>query len=153
MRMKAHQMMTRYGELVNGPLEEGRYQDALRRMKESVEHGAPLEMEDGPGMVVKCSWGMCSTSKSQWPDKDDDTFPDQHETADHVSRRPMQGDQQCALDRGVNQHNHGCYHRCRMFKPGPEGAPSREEVVELYSIRIRQRVEAYGQKVTADDGE
>lgn len=51
-----------FGEPINPDMGEGRWQDALRRMRASITV-IPLELEDCNEIGSKsthCSWGMCS---------------------------------------------------------------------------------------------
>lgn len=140
-------------EPINPDMGEGRHQDSLRRLKRRIEGGLPFSREDSTAIGDKfthASWGLCSGDREQWPEADDHTFPDDFESRGRISPRHAPG--ACPMDRREGEDiGFGCFYTCRIFTQGP--TPTREEAVELVNIRLKSRVETYGEKTTEDDNE
>lgn len=143
---------TTYGSPINPRMGEGRFQDALRRMRKRISEGLPLEWEDSTDIGNKytsCTWGMCSEQKEQWPDKDDHTWPDEFIKSGRIAPRSMKKGQHCPLnDRSKQKDGNGCFYSCKIFGSKNKDL-SRERALELYDLAISERTP----KTTADDNE
>lgn len=147
---------------INPDFGEGRWQDALRRMRARIAAGLEFVAWDSDAIGAKdthCSWGMCSNDLEQWPDKDDHTFPDDFEERERVSPRSARGG--CPLDKrtGTSREDGmwGCFYNCRVFNygeiDGEKRPEDRKRTLELYDRAIAERESAHGRKTTADDRE
>lgn len=141
---------------INPAMGEGRWQDALRRMRATIARGSKLSAEDSTTIGDKyttCSWGMCSDSDAQWPDPDDHIWPHLFERDDRVAPRAAPGG--CPMDKrtGTDEESRwGCFYHCRVF--GKEiKKDDRKRALELYDETIATREAAHGRLVTEDDNE
>ena len=144
---------------INPKMGEGRYQDALRRLRDRIAGGIELNLEDSTEIGNKytyCSWGMCSEDKEQWPDKDDHTFPNDFERYGRMSRRDIP---YCPLDTRKSRIKNsdriywGCFYKCRAFHQHQYGKLTREKTLELFNNYIKFREEKYGRKTAEMDHE
>lgn len=144
------------GEPINPPFGEGRWQDALRRARDRIEDGLELEFWDDETVGSKsteCSWGMCTTAEEQWPDADDQTWPESYRKHGRVAPRQFPLRAGCPLDRatGTKDESHlGCFYRCRVFQ---DGLRDRTGALNLYDDAIDLREVEHGRRETADDQE
>jgi len=141
-----------------------RFLCALERQRKRVLSGVPLVLDDSnsPGNKhTHASWGMCCGAKEMWPDPEDHLWPTQFKEEGRVA--PLYNDKKqfCPFDRRAEEPPvvpgsqrkvdfrdlgpSGCFYRCKLFKPGEEGMPSRAKAVELFNIRIRKFKEETGQ--------
>lgn len=142
---------------INPDFGEGRWQDALRRMRERIASGMKLVAWDC-GMIgskdTHCSWGMCSNDVKQWPDSDDHVFPDDFEDRKRVSPRDAPGG--CPFDRRTGteyEDRHGCFYTCRAFQGERITEYRQDKALLLYDECIAAREEAHGRQETAGDDE
>jgi len=154
-------------EPINPDFGEGRWQDALRRMRERIAAGLELDAWDCTAIGNKdthCSWGMCSNDIEQWPDKDDHAWPVQFEERQRVAPRTPPGG--CPLDTRTGtpeESRWGCFYHCRVFRYREIGYTGhrrsedknrgRKVALQLYDDVIAAREAEYGKKTTADDDE
>ncbi len=155
--------LTNFGDPINPRMGEGRWQDALRRVRLIVlDESQPLRAVDSRALGDKfthCSWGMCSGDRAAWPNKDDHTFPADFEERHRVAPRGAPEDARCPME-NAPPNGKGCFYRCSIFQgksnPTPESLknrPSRERAVELFDVEIRDREARYGHRTAADDDE
>jgi len=148
--------MTVYGSSINPVMGEGRWQDALRRMRDFIAAGSQLECEDSDEVGNKythCSWGMCSEAISQWPEADDHVFPDEFIERARVAPRDSPGG--CPLDTSVEKpdwEHYGCFFRCLAFGEKIQ-KQDRDRALELYDTVISKREAEHGRKTKEDDDE
>lgn len=141
---------------INPEFGEGRWQDALRRMRDRIINGLELIAWDDTTPCNKsthCSWGLCSQDVDQWPDADDHTWPDAFENHNRVAPRDARGG--CPLDKNTGtpkENRSGCFYRCRVFQ-GKIIEDSQDEVIQLYNKVIDNRERTHGRLTTADDDE
>lgn len=149
------------GTPLNPKFGEGRWQDALRRMRERIAGGLELVHWDDDTLGNKdthCAWGMCSNDVEQWPDTDDHVFPDDFKGYRRVCPREACGG--CPLDERTGTRSedllYGCFYHCQVFQK-LQGAVITDEqratVLQLYDKHIAARETQFGRLVTADDNE
>jgi hypothetical protein len=139
------------GTPINPPMGEGRFQDALRRMRARIASSLELRAVDSttPGdKYTHCSWGMCSLDANQWPTANEHIWPDDFDDRGRVARRNLPADARCPLSNPIK--NHGCFYGCAVFT---HKLKDREKAIALYSAYIAEREAKYGRKTTADDAE
>jgi hypothetical protein len=120
-------------------LSKERYIAALKRIRNQILGGSKLEYEDSEVVgdkYITCSWGLCSNSQKQYPDKQDwfrpkPLFDGRISALDNpeFSHCPMDSEQE-------SKETYGCFYRCRIFGAKKKDLPSREEAVRLYDITI-----------------
>ena len=119
-------------------LPQNRYLAALIRIKDQIINGSRLKYDDSDAIGDKhteASWGLCSGSKHQWPDKEDRLFPRDyplailHRTSGQSCPMDMQPDRKYGPD--------GCFYFCRIFQQ-LNNLPTREEAIQLYEIQIEK---------------
>ncbi len=137
-------------------LSNERYKAALNHIKSQIEGGSELIAIDSTDIGDKythCSWGLCSCSIKQWPDKQDWMFDRTHELHYYSSKEktPIEDTfvdakyqevgQHCPMDKDQSKETNpsGCFYRCKIFqdKLGNK-IKDREEVVKLYEITIKK---------------
>jgi hypothetical protein len=120
---------------------------ALKRMKQRIEAGLPLEFYDDTTPGAKntyCSWGMCSDDPEQWPYVMYHTWPLQFLEAGRIAPIDFQEDQWCPFDDDekcgeFGDASGGCFYRCRIFQEGFR--PAAAEAIELYAAAIYEEEE------------
>lgn len=148
-------------EPINPGFGEGRWQDALRRMRDRIAGEIPLRLADSNtsgDKFTNCSWGMCSGDPEQWPDPDDHIWPVSFTREGRVAPRSQQDTQFCPMDRQDNKQAAlfgpgGCFDRCRMFTPKGEPRPDRKVALQLYDDVIAARESKNGVLSFEDDHE
>jgi hypothetical protein len=138
---------------INPKMGEGRFQDALRRMRKRIAGGIKLGLDDSNVIGNKhthCSWGMCSEDKEQWPDKDDHIFPDDFEERERIAPREMG---KCPLDTRKKNLSWGCFYKCRAFHQKEHGKLTKAKILELFDNCIKKREKKHGYKTTEMDNE
>jgi len=148
-------------EPINPDFGEGRWQDALRRMRGRIAGETPLDLVDSNMSGDKhthCSWGMCSRDPEQWPDPDDHTWPESFTREGRVAPRHQRETQFCPMDRKDTKQTEtlgpgGCFYRCRMFTPNGEPRPDRKIALQLYDEVIAARESTNGFLTFEDDHE
>lgn len=109
-----------------------RYKAALVRIRTQIENGSELVAKESAEMGDKythCSWGLCSGSPEQWPDKEDRLF-------DHpLTTLYQKKGQNCPFDEKPDREfgPSGCFHSCRIFQ-NLGNPPTREEAIKRYLI-------------------
>lgn len=152
-------LMTYDGEPINPSMGEGRFQDALRRLRDRIAGGLPLVLDDDNATGVHCSWGLCSLDAEQWPDDDDHVFPESHRKHLRVARRDLKDDTYCVHDGRPQKERStwGCFFKCQMFHPwmnaSTDRRPTREETIAALDAMIADREARLGRKITEDDHE
>jgi hypothetical protein len=105
----------------------GQYREVLLKLKELIEAGEPLVLEDSDEIGNKytySTWGMCTNSKEVYFDPHMHIFPqdfiDDGRVApiDRPSGLPCPFDEQSRRKAGDFEH-YGCFYRCRIFRPLP----------------------------------
>jgi hypothetical protein len=144
------------GSPINPPFGEGRWQDALRRMRSRIGRTEFVAWDDTAigSKDTHCSWGMCSNDTEQWPDKDDHIFPDDFEARGRITPRYAVGG--CPLDTRTGtdlEDVGGCFYACRVFERRDIGKKDRDEVIRLYDQVIAAREEKHGRLSAEDDDE
>jgi len=139
-------------------LPDDRYLAVLERQRDRIARGLPFVAWDSDTTGDKdteMSWGLCTGDLGAWPDKQDTMWPDRKpRMGRHSNIEPTDDpaynhgrvygvkhrtdDQPCPLDQGAVPSRWGCFYRCRVFNPKGNGKPSREEVLRLYDIRIKE---------------
>jgi hypothetical protein len=119
-------------------LPQNRYLAALHRILAQIKNGSKLNAVDSTQIGNKythCSWGLCSTSKEQWPDKEDRLFPQDQPLAILSQDKG----QFCPFDQHQTRQSgpDGCFYHCRIFQ-NPNNRISREEAIRLYEIQIEK---------------
>lgn len=145
---------------INPPFSEGRWQDALRRMRSRIEDGLPLELEDrtiSGDKSTSASWGMCSSDPEQWPDPDDHIFPAAFVRSGRVAPRDPPSGARCPMDVGDDitsavLGHYGCFYRCLLFQ-GPkhhldDPTKLRLHVLNRYDDAIAARAEKHGERTS-----
>lgn len=155
------------GRPINPEMGEGRWQDALRRMRARIAEGNPFEADDctAPGQKdTFCTWGMCSNEREQWPDKDDHIWPVLFEREGRVAPRRTPEDGTCPFDkrgeveRQRSGYRYGCFFHCMIFK-GREGvylqeSPiTREGALACFDEHIQDREGRKGALTAKNDSE
>ena len=122
-------------------MSDERYLAALKRIRQSIEDGCPLESENSNSMGDKyneCSWGLCSPLKEHWPDAEDHIFPDLFIKDGRIAPKHMKSSNFCPLDkRGSWWTEQGCFWTCRIFRKGKNHLPTREQVLAFYDEAIK----------------
>jgi hypothetical protein len=142
---------------INPDFGEGRWQDALRRMRDRIEGGLKLKAWDCDVIGSKdthCSWGMCSNDVEQWPDKDDHTFPDDFEERKRVSPRDAPGG--CPLDERTltpDEDPMSCFYTCLVFTRKRISKRDRDQALRRYNETIVTREMEHGKLSAEDDDE
>lgn len=119
-------------------LPQDRYVAVLKRVREAVANGRPLEACDDttPGnKSTSCSWGLCHDSAETWPDAQDHTFPVDFEKSGRISALSAPG--KCPLDKRDDIGGSGCFWSCRVFQGKRGSRLTREQVLALYDDTIR----------------
>lgn len=131
-------------------LSNERYLAFLKRVKAQIENGLKLEYIDSTDIGNKythCSWGQCSCSRVQWPDKEDYLFKRDYEETEYqkeigiespksnISIKYHKENQLCPFDKRESGSPDGCFYHCRIFQ---NNLSSREEALQLYDIRIEK---------------
>lgn len=111
-----------------------RYKAALVRIRTQIENGSELIAVDSTTIGDKfthCSWGLCSCSPEQWPDKEDRLFDRDYPLA--ILYR--QKGQNCPFDEQPDREfgPDGCFRTCRIFQ-NRGNPPTREEAIKRYLI-------------------
>ena len=149
------------GKPINPDMGEGRWQDALRRMRARVEGGIVFTAVDSDVIGDKhtsASWGMCSEAPDQWPDPDDNIWPEERLRGRVASRHAPGG---CPMDlrTGTEQESRiGCFYTCRIFtavRPARVHGDSagRRVTLALYDEVIAAREAKHGRRTKGDDNE
>lgn len=155
--MTDHRMRVRgTDDPINPEMGEGRFQEALRRMRRRIADGLELELIDSrtPGERVTCaSWGMCSRDPDQWPSEDDNLFPADFVRSGRVVPRDLPETGRCPMDLADPDDASvqilgrvGCFHRCLLFQGAHQDQPERIRlhVLNRYDATIAERHRLFG---------
>lgn len=116
-----------------------RYLAVLKRIRNQIKNGSKLELESSTYLgnkYIHSSWGLCSGSTEQWPDKEDRLFP----RSSPLAILHQEKGQVCPFDKRLDNHPYapdGCFNHCRIFQH-LDNLPTREEALELYESRIQK---------------
>lgn len=105
-------------------LSDERYLAALRRFRDLVASGQPLEGYDDNttgNKSTEVNWGLCSYDPAQWPDPQDHLWPHSFTTQGRSAPLYRHEDQPCPFDHArdddvkPNEVRNGCFWRCEFF--------------------------------------
>lgn len=99
-----------------------RYLLALRRFRAMIADGAValtgFDCNATGQKSTEVSWGLCSTSRKQWPDAEDHIWPHSFRTEGRSAPLSQDDHQLCPFDsqEGVDDgRTWGCFYRCAFF--------------------------------------
>lgn len=122
-------------------LPQDRYVAALKRLRDAIAAGRPLDAYDDttPGCKsTSCSWGLCHDSAETWPDAQDHTFPVDFERYGRISTLGAPG--KCPLDKREDIGGSGCFWTCRVFQgKGGDGLTQKKALALYDDAMLRAR--------------
>lgn len=142
---------------INPACTEGRWQDALRRVRSRIAAGELLVRDPGSATDRPAtSWGMCTADPGIWPDPDDHVFPADFERSRRVAPRDPPEGARCPMDLGEDDRgtpaHWGCFHRCFLFQgTDHEDGRLRLPVLNFYDEEIAKRQAEHGRCTASSD--
>jgi len=121
-----------------------RYLAALRRFRDSILNGAPLNGYDDNTMGSKnteVTWGQCNQDKALWPDAQDHIWAYDFTSQGRSAPLPHDKGQVCPFDANRDtegQDPSGCFYRCAFFQTRKLRAPvpDKDTILARYDALI-----------------
>lgn len=134
-------------------LPKDRYKAALARLRDLIAEGRSLLYETrmvSDERVIYCSWGLCASDATTWPDAEDHLWPEDFAAFKRAAPKWRRDEHQCPMDvRSEDGYasSRSCFHTCRIFQSlrrqkrrdqRLRQIPTREEALALYDAQIKR---------------